>query len=74
MTNVNAMLLESLKDHGSLSRAEIDKLLWDVLSDQLGEKQKKKKIGNILSKLKLQKRIENSTRGNISEWKLVTLQ
>lgn len=69
-----AMLLESLKDHGSLSRAEIDKLLWDILSDQLGEKQKKKKIGNILSKLKSQKRIENSTRGNISEWKLVIPQ
>lgn len=63
-----AMLLEALNDHGKLTRPEIDSLLWGVLSDKLDEKQKKAKIGNLLSKLKTKGVIDNSTRGNISEW------
>ena len=30
-----ALLLDSLKDHGSLTKQEIVRLLWDVLPDQL---------------------------------------
>lgn len=63
-----AMLLEALRDHGKLTRGEIDKLLWSVLSDQLDEKQKKIKIANLLTKLKKKEVIDNNTRGNISEW------
>lgn len=37
------LLLDSLKDHGKLTRTEIDELLWNVLSDQLNEAQKKSK-------------------------------
>lgn len=37
-----AMLIDSLRDHGELTRPEIDQLLWDVLSDQLSDSQKKK--------------------------------
>ena len=62
------MLLEALRDHGKLTRGEIDKLLWSVLSDQLDEKQKKIKIANLLTKLKKKEIIDNNTRGNISEW------
>ena len=29
-----ALLLDSLKDHGSLTKPEIVRLLWDVLPDQ----------------------------------------
>ena len=43
-----------------LIRAEIDKLLWTALSDQLTVKQKKKKIANLLVKLK----------GNGVNWKV----
>ena len=53
-----------------LIRAEIDKLLWNALSDQLSEKQKKKKIGNLLTKLKEKGAILNETKGNVSEWRL----
>lgn len=66
-----AVLLESLRDHGKLTRQEIDKLLWEVLSDQLDEKQKKIKIGNLLTKLKKGGLINNTTRGNLSEWSLL---
>ena len=64
------MLLDAIHDHKKLTRAEIDKLLWDVLSDQLTDIQKKNKIGNILSKLKREEKILNKTNGPISEWYL----
>lgn len=69
-----AMLLDALRDHGKLNRQEIDQLLWGVLSDQLDEKQKKSKIGNLLSKLRTKRLIDNDTRGNISEWRLADPQ
>ena len=69
-----AMLLDALRDHKKLTRREIDSLLWGVLSDQLDEKQKKVKIGNLLTKLKSKGLINNTTRGNISEWKLSNLE
>ena len=66
-----AMLLNALRDHGELTRPEIDRLLWDVLSDQLTDSQKKSKVGNILSKLRIKGIIENHTKGNVSVWRLV---
>lgn len=68
-----AILLEALKGHGKLSRSEIDKLLWNLLSDQLTDRQKKYKITNILKKLKSGSNpvIINETHGNQSEWSLV---
>ena len=63
-----AMLLEALRDHGKLTRGEIDKLLWSVLSDQLDDKQKKSKIGNLLTKLRKKKLIDNNSKGVFSEW------
>lgn len=56
-----AIIINALHDHGSLSRKEIDKLLWNVVSDQLDDNKKKNKIGNILRKMK--DRIENETHG-----------
>ena len=66
-----ALLLDSLKDHGSLSKQEIERLLWDLLSDQLDEKQKKTKVYNILRKLRESGQIINETKGNKSLWFLV---
>ena len=65
-----ALLVDSLKEHKSLTRSEIDKLLWNTLSDQLTDKQKTNKIGNLLTKLKKKGIILNETKGNISEWRL----
>lgn len=66
-----ALLLNSLKDHGSLTKQEIVHLLWDVLSDQLSDSQKENKVDNLLRKLKNVGKINNNTRGNISTWSLV---
>lgn len=68
-----ALLLNSLKDHGSLTKQEIVHLLWDVLSDQLSDSQKENKVDNLLRKLKNAGKINNKTRGNISTWSLVKL-
>ena len=53
------LLVDSLKDHGVLTRGEIDKLLWNVISDQLDDTQKKTRIGNILRKIRNDGIIQN---------------
>ena len=58
------------QEHKKLTRAEIDKLLWNALSDQLTDTQKKRKIGNLLAKLKDKGVIINDTKGSISEWRI----
>ena len=65
------LLVDSLKGHGVLTRGEIDKLLWNVISDQLDDTQKKTKIGNILRKLRKNGIMQNETKGNVSNWSLV---
>ena len=66
-----ALLIDSLKDHGSLTKSEIRNLFWNVISDQLNDRQKETKVYNILRKMKKQNIISNTTRGNISVWSLV---
>ena len=65
-----ALLLDSLKDHNSLTKQEIVKLLWDVLSDQLDDKQKMNKIDYLLKRLRTDGKIHNETKGNVSIWSL----
>ena len=66
-----ALLIDSLKEHGSLTKGEIRNLFWNVISDQLNDRQKETKVYNILRKMKKQNIISNTTRGNISVWSLV---
>ncbi|MGM9695234.1 MAG: ATP-binding protein, partial [Alloprevotella sp.] len=67
-----ALLFDSLKDHGSLTKPEIVHLLWDVLPDQLDEGQRSNKINNLLRKLRVKGLIINKTvAGNKSTWALV---
>ena len=68
-----ALLLESLKDHGSLTKQEIVRLLWDLLPDQLEDKQKNTKVYNILRKLREAGKIVNITVGNKSVWSLAKI-
>ena len=65
-----ALLLDSLNDHKILSKQEIVRLLWDVLPDQLDDKQKNTKVYNILRKLRESGKIVNQTTGNKSVWSL----
>ena len=66
-----ALLLQALADHGSLTKQEISKLLWNILSDQLTEKQKQDKVDYILRKMKKNGKIYNKSKGNTSSWLLV---
>ena len=67
-----AFLLDSLKDHGTLSKEEITKLLFNLLPDQLTDIQKENKINNMLRKLRVHGLITNKTvGGNKSTWALV---
>ena len=67
-----ALLIDSLKDHGLLTKTEIVSLLSDLLSDQLSESQKQNKINNILRKMRESGLICNRTiKGNKSTWALV---
>ena len=56
-------LMTALRDHKSLSRKEIDKLLWRLLPDLLDDKQKKDKITNLLTKLRKRGQIKNKSQG-----------
>ncbi|MDO5447729.1 MAG: transcriptional regulator, partial [Prevotellaceae bacterium] len=63
-----ALLLDSLKDHGSLTKPEIVRLLWNVLPDQLDDKQKVNKIDNLLRKMKANNKVKSTRAGRISAW------
>ncbi len=64
----DALLLDALKDHGSLTKREIVQLLRDVLSDQLSDQQKEHKVDYILRKLKKAGKITNDSQGSRSSW------
>ena len=67
-----ALLLDSLKDHGSLTKPEIVRLLWDVLPDQPDDKQKEYKTNNLLRKFRKEERLATPPiAGNKSTWVLV---
>ncbi len=66
-----ALLIDSLKDHGSLTKQEIVRLLWDVLPDQLNENQKRYKIDNLLRKMKKESKMMCAHAGNKSIWSFV---
>lgn len=64
-------LLNALRDHKSLSRHEIDKLLWRLLPDLLDDRQKKDKITNLLTKLRKRGLIKNESQGPNSNWLII---
>jgi len=45
------LILNGIRQHGSLSRKDIDELLTDKLPDYLNEKQKRTKISNLINEL-----------------------
>lgn len=64
------LLTDYLEKFGQASRAEINQLLMDKLSDALSEKQKNTKISTLLTKLRRKKKIENTGSDAASCWKL----
>ncbi|HPT01407.1 MAG TPA: putative DNA binding domain-containing protein [Bacteroidales bacterium] len=64
-------IIKGIKDHGYLSRPDIEQLLWDRLSDLYTDKQKKLKITNLLSELREKKIIRNIGSDSKSKWVLL---
>jgi len=57
-----------LKKFNEASRGEIDKLLMDKLSSVLGNEQKKRKIANLLTKLRRSGKIQNDGSKKAPQW------
>lgn len=66
------MILDYIKKFGKALKKDIEKLLFEKLSDALSEKQKKNKIRNMLHLMaKKDKSIICYPKGTISEWHLL---
>jgi ATP-dependent DNA helicase RecG len=64
------LVVQYLSKFGSASRKEIDKLLWEKLSDALDEAQRGHKVGNLLSGLRRKGIIFNAGSRAAPAWKL----
>ena len=64
------LVLDYLAKFGAAPRQEIEKLLWDKLSDALDEVQKRNKISNLLSNMRRAGRIQNSGARKAPRWVL----
>jgi ATP-dependent DNA helicase RecG len=64
------LITDYLKKFGKASREEIDKLLLDKLSDALELDQKKRKVANLLTKLRRAGIIRNQGPKKAPEWVL----
>ena len=61
------LIIEYLKKFNSVKKKDIRVLLWDKLPDILDDKQKERKIGNLLASLKKEKIIKTSI-SDRTEW------
>lgn len=64
------LIEKAIGEHKILERADIDELLWKKLPDWMDDKQKKNKIGNLLSELRMKERIENTGTYSKPKWSL----
>lgn len=64
------LLIDYLEQFSQASRAEINKLLMDKLSDALSQEQKEVKIANLLTKLRRNKLILNTGTRSQPLWRL----
>lgn len=66
------LMLELIKEHGPVSRSEIDRLLLEKLPDILSLNQKKNRIHNYVSKLNRLGKIKNIGSRKKPQWVVVT--
>ena len=65
------MILDYLDGASSASRRDINELLWDQLSDALNDSQKRDKIKNLLSKMRVAGQIQNAGSRQRPRWERV---
>jgi len=64
-------ILKAISDHGSMTRSEIDSLLWKKLPDYMDDGKKKIKINNLINELSNKlKKICNSGSNASPKWEL----
>ena len=65
------LILKAISEHGSMTRVEIDSLLWKKLPDYMDDAKKKVKINNLINELsnKLNK-ISNKGSNSSPKWEL----
>ena len=61
-------ILKSIQEHGSLSRKDIDELLWNMLPAWMNAEQKSNRIKNILIELRQEEKIVNAGSDKNPEW------
>lgn len=64
------LIVKAIEEHNGLKRSDIDELLWDKLPDWMTDKQKKYKVGNLLSELRRKNTIVNKGPSIKSTWLL----
>lgn len=64
------LIEKAIREHKSLKRNDVDELLWNKLPDWMDDKQKKNKIGNLLSELRMKGKILNKGTYKIPQWSL----
>jgi len=62
------LILKAVKEHGSLSRKDIDDLIIVKLPDIYDEKQKKVKVNNFISELRRKGKIQNTGSDSKPVW------
>ena len=68
------LICKALKEHGSMSRKDIDELLWNKLPDWMDDKQRKIKVGNLIAELRRANKIANKGSDTRPSWALVNLK
>ena len=64
-------ILKAIGEHGSMTRQDVDELLWNKLPEWMDDKQRKTKVGNLLGELKRGDRITNVSAKKTPSWVLV---
>lgn len=67
------LIKKAIKQHGHLTRKDVDELLWNKLPEWMTDKQKKIKINNLLSELRRKGKIRNEGSDAKSKWVLINL-
>lgn len=65
------LVLKALSQHRTMSRADIDELLWNKLPDWMTDDQRKIKVNNLLSELRRKGNILNKGTFKIPIWVLI---
>ena len=65
------LICKALSEHDSLTRKDLDELLWKKLPDWMTEKQKKSKVGNLLGELRAEGTIQNNGGLKYPQWVLL---